>query len=105
MSGKLTANLQTPCNKGEFTTEWARKIIVDYTKKTDPDWLLASCVKVFNVNVKDNPHPGEFLKAFAKVFATLHLLLKVCSVIPMLLMCCIQLKQMENKLWSVGLLR
>lgn len=56
---KLTANLEAPKNKEGFTNEWARRIIVEYTKKTDPDWLLANVLKVHNVTVKDNPHPGK----------------------------------------------
>ena len=56
---KLTANLVTPTCKKEFTNEWARRIIVDYMKKTDPDWLLASVLKVLDVTVRDNPHPGK----------------------------------------------
>ena len=60
-TAKLTANLVTPQNKSEFTKEWVRRIIVDYTKKTDPDWLLARVLKVLDVMVKDNPHPGKYL--------------------------------------------
>ena len=56
---KLTANLVTPTCKKEFSKDWARRIIVDYMKKTDPDWLLASVLKVLDVFVKDNPHPGK----------------------------------------------
>ena len=61
MSGKrkLTENLVAPKGKKEFTKEWARCIIVDYQAKTDPDWLLADCLKVLDVTVKDNPHPGK----------------------------------------------
>lgn len=58
---KLTAHLEAPKSKEGFTREWARKIIVEYTKKTDPDWLLANVLKVLNVTVKDNPHPGKSL--------------------------------------------
>ena len=50
---KLTAGLVTPTCKKEFTNangkEWARRIIVDYMKKSDPDWLLASVLKVLDV--------------------------------------------------------
>ena len=56
---KLTTNLVTPTCKKEFSKDWARRIIVDYMKKTDPDWLLASVLKVLDVFVKDNPHPGK----------------------------------------------
>ena len=60
---KLTAGLVTPTCKKEFTNangkEWARRIIVDYMKKSDPDWLLASVLKVLDVVVKDNTSPGK----------------------------------------------
>ena len=57
---RLTENLVTPTCKAEFTKDWARRIIVDYMKKADPEWLLASILKVLDVTVKDNPHPGTF---------------------------------------------
>ena len=58
---KLTKNLKTPRNKEGFAKdkEWARKIVVDYMKRTDPEWLLASCLKVMDVIAKDNPAPGK----------------------------------------------
>lgn len=61
MSGrrKLTDGLLAPKNKRDFTKEWARRIIVDYILKTDPEWCLASVLKVMDVMVKENPHPGK----------------------------------------------
>ena len=61
---KLTKNLKTPRSKEEFTRdkEWARRIIVEYMKKTDPEWLLASCLKVMDVIAKENPAPGKIQK-------------------------------------------
>ena len=58
---KLTKNLKTPRNKEEFAKdrEWARKIVVEYIKKTDPEWCLAGCLKVLDVVAKENPAPGK----------------------------------------------
>ena len=54
--------------KKEFTNangrEWARRIIVDYMKKSDPDWLLASVLKVLDVVVKDNTSPGKQCRSY-----------------------------------------
>jgi len=57
---KLTKNLKTPRSREEFAKdkEWARKIVVEYTKKTDPEWCLAGCLKVLDVVAKENPAPG-----------------------------------------------
>ena len=58
---KLTKNLKTPRSKEEFAKdrEWARKIVVEYIKKTDPEWCLAGCLKVLDVVAKENPAPGK----------------------------------------------
>ena len=60
---KLTKNLKTPRSREEFAKdkEWARKIVVEYTKKTDPEWCLAGCLKVLDVVAKENPAPGKIL--------------------------------------------
>ena len=67
---KLTKNLKTPRNKEAFAKdkEWARKIVVDYMKRTDPEWLLASCLKVMDVIAKDNPAPGKTIMVLALSF-------------------------------------
>ena len=56
----LTKNLFAPKGVKDFTKEWARRILVDYTQRQDPDWLLASVLKVVDIEVKENPHPGKF---------------------------------------------
>ena len=55
----LTNDLLAPTGLKEFTHEWARRILVNYTQKQDPDWLLASVLKVVELEVKENPHPGK----------------------------------------------
>ena len=55
----LTKDLLAPKGVKEFTTDWARRILVDYTQRQDPDWLLASVLKVLEIEVKENPHPGN----------------------------------------------
>lgn len=57
-SKSLTQGLEAPQNAKGFKKEWARRIIVDYMVKTDPEWLLASVLKVIDVLAKENPHPG-----------------------------------------------
>ncbi len=55
---KLTDKLVAPKNKKDFIKDWARRILVDYMCRTDPDWLLGDVLKVIDVTAKDNPHPG-----------------------------------------------
>ena len=69
---RLTTDLVTPTCKAEFSNDWARRILVDYIKKNDPDWLLADVLKVHNVGVKDNPHPGESSLDIFKIFKITH---------------------------------
>ena len=84
---KLTAGLVTPTCKKEFTNangkEWARRIIVDYMKKSDPDWLLASVLKVLDVVVKDNTSPGKQCRFGQADYCGTFLLVavKVCTVL------------------------
>ena len=69
----MTDGLLAPKNKRDFTKEWARRIIVDYILKTDPEWCLASVLKVMDVMVKENPHPGKnYLKSKDKIIQCLH---------------------------------
>ena len=65
----MTKNLETPQDKEGFNQnkEWARRIVVEYLKKADPDWCLALCLKVLDVTVKENPHPGK-TKVLFKAF-------------------------------------
>ena len=56
---KLTDKVFAPKNRKDFTKDWARRILVDYMCRTDPDWLLGDVLKVIDVTAKDNPHPGE----------------------------------------------
>jgi hypothetical protein len=58
---KLTQDLEAPKKIKDFNKEWARKILVDYLKKIDPEWLLSGCLKVLDVVAKENPHPGKSL--------------------------------------------
>jgi hypothetical protein len=58
---KLTDKVVAPKNRKDFTKDWARRILVDYMCRTDPDWLLGDVLKVIDVTAKDNPHPGEKL--------------------------------------------
>jgi hypothetical protein len=58
---KLTDKVFAPKNRKDFTKDWARRILVDYMCRTDPDWLLGDVLKVIDVTAKDNPHPGEKL--------------------------------------------
>ncbi len=51
-------DLFAPNGIKEFTHDWARRILSDYTQRQDPDWLLASVLKVVDIEVKENPHPG-----------------------------------------------
>ena len=55
---KLAGNLLAPKNRKDFSKDWARRILVDYMCRTDPDWLLGDVLKVIDVTAKDNPHPG-----------------------------------------------
>ena len=55
----LTKDLFAPKGVKDFTTDWARRILADYTQRQDPDWLLASVLKVVDIEVKENPHPGK----------------------------------------------
>ena len=75
---KLTKNLKTPRSKEEFTRdkEWARRIIVEYMKKTDPEWLLASCLKVMDVIAKENPAPGKIQKVTKCIHSFIHVSLQ-----------------------------
>ena len=54
----LTKDLLAPKGLDEFNNDWARRILVDYTQRQDPEWLLASVLKVVELEVKENPHPG-----------------------------------------------
>ena len=56
---KLTDKLVAPKTRRDFTKDWARRILVDYMCKTDPDWLLGDVLKVIDVTPRDNPHPGN----------------------------------------------
>ncbi|QQP36704.1 Uncharacterized protein FKW44_021878, partial [Caligus rogercresseyi] len=55
----LTRDLFAPKSSGEFTNEWARKVLVAYFTRTDKDWLLADVLKVVDLVVTDNPNPGS----------------------------------------------
>ena len=55
----LTKDLLAPKGLSEFNHDWARRILVDYTQRQDPEWLLASVLKVVELEVKENPHPGK----------------------------------------------
>ena len=55
----LTKDLLAPKELSEFNHDWARRILVDYTQRQDPEWLLASVLKVVELEVKENPHPGN----------------------------------------------
>ena len=55
----LTKDLLAPKGLDEFNNDWARRILVDYTQRQDPEWLLASVLKVVELEVKENPHPGN----------------------------------------------
>ena len=57
---KYTKDLIAPTCKKEFTKDWARRIIIDFMQKNDPEWILARVLKVQDVMVKENPHPGKF---------------------------------------------
>ena len=56
----LTKDLLAPKGLSEFNHDWARRILVDYTQRQDPEWLLASVLKVVELEVKENPHPGNY---------------------------------------------
>ena len=58
---KLTDKLVAPTSRKDFSKDWARRILVDYMCRTDPDWLLGDVLKVIDVTAKDNPHPGDLL--------------------------------------------
>lgn len=63
----LTKDLAAPKTVKEFTKEWARRILVDYNQKVDPDWLLGGVLKVIDVMCKENPHPGKPKKSLLKI--------------------------------------
>ena len=63
----LTKDLVAPKTVKEFTKEWARRILVDYNQKMDPDWLLGSVLKVIDVMCKENPHPGTFSRIHLRI--------------------------------------
>jgi hypothetical protein len=64
---KLTEKLVAPKNKKDFIKDWARRILVDYMCRTDPDWLLGDVLKVIDVTAKDNPHPGANSSKFLRL--------------------------------------
>lgn len=51
-------NIFAPKHKKEFTTEWARNVLITSRLKEDPDWLLADCLKILDVTAVENPDPG-----------------------------------------------
>ena len=59
---KFTKDLIAPTCKKEFTKDWARRIIIDFMLKNDPEWIMAQVLKVQDVMVKENPHPRKFSK-------------------------------------------
>ena len=59
---KYTKDLIAPTCKNEFTKDWARRIIIDFMLKNDPEWIMAQVLKVQDVMVKENPHPGKYFK-------------------------------------------
>ena len=67
---KLTDKLVAPKTRRDFTKDWARRILVDYMCKTDPDWLLGDVLKVIDVTPRDNPHPGKILGQQDKCLGT-----------------------------------
>ena len=59
---KYTKDLIAPTCKKEFTKDWARRIIIDFMLKNDPEWIMAQVLKVQDVMVKENPHPGKYFR-------------------------------------------
>ena len=47
-----------------FSSEWARRIIVAYKKRLDPEWMLESVIKVYSVMVTENPTPGMLSNSY-----------------------------------------
>ena len=47
-----------------FSSEWARRIIVGHKKRLDPDWMLESVIKVYNVTVEENPNQGMLSNSY-----------------------------------------
>ena len=54
----LTDNLLAPTSCDDFDTEWARKILVAWKSRQDPDWLLARVLRVLEVRAEENRTPG-----------------------------------------------
>ena len=46
------------------SSEWARRIIVGHKKRLDPDWMLESVIKVYNVTVEENPNQGMLSNSY-----------------------------------------
>ena len=51
-------------DKPNFSSEWARRIIVAYKKRLDPEWMLESVIKVYSVMVTENPTPGMLSNSY-----------------------------------------
>ena len=54
----LTDNLLAPTSCDGFDAEWARKILVAWKSRQDPDWLLARVLRVLEVRAEENRTPG-----------------------------------------------
>ena len=46
------------------SSEWARRIIVAHKKGLDPEWMLESVIKVYNVMVEENPNQGMLSNSY-----------------------------------------
>ena len=64
----LTDDLPTPKTASEFCPDWARRILVTYKSRRDPDWLLANVLKVISVDAEENPNPGNSQITFITLF-------------------------------------
>ena len=53
-----------PKQSPNFSSEWARRIIVAYKKRLDPEWMLESVIKVYSIMVTENPTPGMLSNSY-----------------------------------------
>ena len=68
----LTDNLLAPSTSEDFDPEWARKVLVAFKSRQDPDWLLARVLRVLEVKGEENKTPGQGGQNFYGIYYRPH---------------------------------
>ena len=59
-SGDRSRMIPVPASRPDgFDADWAREVLVRHKSRLDPEWLLASVLRVLEVRAEENESPGE----------------------------------------------